>query len=79
MRPPICDLCGLDARDTPGAADGFGLVRFRDHTPLPAGMTGHPKGLLWFCAAHLPAARELRRRSSARALAALRERFGLPG
>ena len=54
MRPPICELCGGKARET---------VTFADHEPLPEGMTGHPRGVGWFCHRHLAAARRLRRLS----------------
>lgn len=50
MRPPICEVCGRRARATVG---------FADYKSLPDGMVGHPRGLGWFCAWHLPGARRL--------------------
>ena len=66
MRPPICELCGGEAEET---------VRFADYEPLPQGMTGHPRGLGWFCRRHLPAARELRGMVMGDALGALGGRW----
>ena len=69
MRPPICELCG-------GAAEA--TLSFADYEPLPPRMTGHPRGVGWFCQRHLPAARGLRHLSMGEALAALGgRRWGL--
>ena len=51
MRPPICEICGGEATAT---------IAFADYRPLPDGMTGHPRGVGWFCARHLAAAEALR-------------------
>ena len=53
MKPPQCALCG--ERFDP--AEGGGLVRFADYQPMPEGVVGHPRGLEWFCSAHLEMAR----------------------
>jgi hypothetical protein len=66
MKPPICELCGQDFRDTsplPGA-----LVRFADYEPLSDGMVGHPQGLAWFCGEHVELARSLGERPLSEAL-----------
>ncbi len=72
MKPPICALCHRDFRRDAG---GGGLVRFRDEEPLPEGMTGHPRGVEWFCSRHLAAAEELSASSLKEALATLRLRY----
>ncbi len=68
MRPPICAVCY--SRFSP--ADG-GSVRFADYKPLPHGMTGHPKGLEWFCGDHIEAARALTSGTRNDAVAAIRK------
>ena len=68
MRPPICDLCGRDAR-------GGDLVSFSDYKPLPKGMTGHPRGLCWFCERHIAAAQALVHLDTAAAFKFLRRKF----
>ena len=61
MRPPICAYCGLDFRDEDLHSEtSGGLVRFADYAPLLEGIMGHPKGLAWFCAKHITAARGLK-------------------
>ena len=67
MRPPICAVC----HERFSAVDG-GTVRFADYQPLPERMVGHPKGLEWFCAAHIEAAKALSGETTAKALATLR-------
>lgn len=69
MEPPICALCHRDQRDVTELE--FALVRFSDYEPLDR--PGHPKGLLWFCADHVEAARALSGLSGAAALRRLRE------
>lgn len=68
MRPPICDLCGRDA-------GGGELVSFRDYEALPEGMTGHPRGLCWFCSRHAHAAKMLQNLDTAEAIGQLRRKF----
>ncbi|MBT8078058.1 MAG: hypothetical protein KJO31_05740 [Gammaproteobacteria bacterium] len=68
MRPPICDLCGRDAH-------GGELVSFRDYEALPDGMTGHPRGLCWFCTRHVDAANALQDLDTADAFRRLRRKF----
>ena len=68
MRPPICDLCGRDAH-------GGDLVSFSDYEPLPKGMTGHPRGLCWFCDRHISAAQALVHLDTAAAFESLRKKF----
>lgn len=58
MRPPICSLCGRDATEGPAFLRG-GWVAFRDYSPLPPGMVGHPHALICFCWWHYPLARAL--------------------
>ncbi len=72
MRPPICALCHRDFRRE---ASTGGLVHFRDEKPLPDGMTGHPRGVEWFCSRHLAAAQKLSPLSFAEAMAKLRRRY----
>ncbi len=73
MKPPVCALCGraFDPRS------GGGTVGFADYEPLPAGMTGHPRGCLWFCRRHLAPARRLGGATAGAALARLRRRHWL--
>ncbi|MDF1824644.1 MAG: hypothetical protein P1U68_08375 [Verrucomicrobiales bacterium] len=61
MKPPACAVCDREQRDHPEL--DFDLVRFRDFKPLDR--PGHPKGLLWFCADHIEAAREWQHSDSA--------------
>lgn len=68
MRPPICEVCGRKARAT---------VSFADYEALPDGMVGHPRGLGWFCRAHLAGARALRGRPMGAAVRRLRALSGL--
>ena len=63
MRPPICEVCRRKAVET---------VRFANFEPLPDGMTGHPRGLGWFCRWHLWGARRLTGRTMGRAVGILR-------
>ena len=63
MRPPVCEVCRRKAHAT---------VSFADYRPLPDGMTGHPRGLGWFCRLHLPGARALARSSMGPAVRRLR-------
>ena len=72
MRPPQCDVCGrkFDPKD------GGGLVYFADHESLPPGMTGHPKGVEWYCPRHYAAAEALKAMGYAEANRALRRKSG---
>lgn len=45
MRPPRCAICGDRSAQT---------YRFADYVALPKGMTGHPRGLEYFCGLHSP-------------------------
>lgn len=62
MEPPICTVCGADARETDVAVD---TVRFRPHEiaggqPLQLGpVAGQPSNVAWFCEDHVATAREL--------------------
>jgi hypothetical protein len=73
MMPPQCQLCG----SMPEGEDlgGFITVRFIDYVELPEGITGHPDGLLWFCALHGAAAGRLTHRTSRQALLDLSTQF----
>lgn len=77
MRPPICSLCRhLSGSDDTSASGAW--VDFADFEPLPPHVIGHPRGLEWFCSAHLPAARRLAGLPSDAALDELRRTVG-PG
>ena len=67
MRPPICDVC----HDRFDVNEGD-TVAFTDYEPLPRGMTGHPKGLEWFCGRHIEAARALAHLTSEEAIRQIR-------
>lgn len=66
MKPPICAVCG----ERFSVQDG-GTIRFANFEPLPEGRVGHPKGLVWFCSAHIEAARAQSKLSSSEAIRAL--------
>jgi len=72
MRPPMCDLC--KGKFSP-SHDGGGTVRFANYEPLPKGMVGHPKGLVWFCAEHIEAAKALNHLDHKEAMQQLRQEF----
>ena len=65
MMPPICAVCHTDF-DPFG--DDAGTVRFANYEPLPRGMVGHPKGLVWFCERHYAAAQALTHLTSTEAI-----------
>jgi hypothetical protein len=70
MMPPECEICQANLRDDPELR--FDTVAFADLVPLPDGMTGHPDGLLWFCAEHFKDAEPLAHLPWRRALRQLR-------
>ncbi len=69
MMPPHCALCGKESEL--GDHRGFQLVTFADYRPLPEGITGHPDGLVWFCAVHVDEAKALSHLNSRDALGSL--------
>lgn len=73
MKPPVCAACPDATIES--SAEG-GNVRFRDYQPLDDGVVGHPDGLEWFCAAHLPAAKAMNDLPAASALPVLRGMTG---
>jgi len=50
-----------------------GTVSFSDYTPLPEGVTGHPKGQEWFCQFHLNEAKKLQSLDSNSAISILKQ------
>lgn len=73
MRPPICAVCNVRF----SARDG-GTVRFANYEPLGKddqgrSRVGHPKGLEWFCAEHIAAAKALAELTSRDAIAQMRK------
>jgi len=72
MKPPICAFCKRDFRSS---AEEGGLVKFSNYESLPDGMTGHPKGMEWFCGKHLEAARSLSELSLKGAIGAMRKKY----
>jgi hypothetical protein len=76
MKPPICEVCDNDFRkDLDNNKSAGGLVSFADYTELPEGITGHPKGLAWFCAKHINDAKFLSNLSKSIALEQLRKKY----
>jgi hypothetical protein len=60
MKPPICELCGADFRESwDGNEAGGALVQFLDYRPPGADRVGHPVGAGFFCSKHLAEARSL--------------------
>lgn len=75
MKPPFCYVCGGPAYHV----DGGNLVRFADYMPLPDGMVGHPRGLEWFCKAHLGEAKKLQGKTMEEAASVLNQKVGSAG
>ena len=50
-------------------------MEFAEYEPLPDGMTGHPKGAVWFCERHHEAAQALKDHRSGAALKRLRRKY----
>jgi len=71
MMPAVCAVCG--------GTEACDAVRFADYEPLPAGAMGHPRGLVWLCAVHLPRGRTLTHLPASAAVAKLRPRGGIGG
>lgn len=69
MRPPICAVCFKRF----SLNEGGGTVAFADYEPLPDGIVGHPKGLEWFCAEHIDAARLRKDKTSTDATLEIRQ------
>lgn len=66
MKPPRCAVC--HERFSPSNS----LVRFSNYQPLPERTKGHPKGLEWFCEIHIEAAKALKSKTLAEAVAMIR-------
>lgn len=70
MKPPMCDLC---KRKFSPSQNGGGTIRFADYEPLPDGIVGHPKSLVWFCEEHLDAAKAVKKLNYKEAMYQLRQ------
>ena len=75
MTPAICRLCGKPAAQIKPPLTGD-WVEFSDYRHRDAGSLDHPKGLLYFCDAHIGAARLLADEESADALLELQSQYG---
>ena len=67
MKPPVCAVCDLSLSPQNGAC-----LRFKNYTPVPGRIPGHPEGTEWFCEKHLKAAKELTDMDLESALSVLR-------
>lgn len=76
MKLAVCVLCGEGAWETPAPNSGD-WVRFSEYVQIDHPPLGHPDGLEYYCNEHVGAARELSSKTSAEALAELRQRFGI--
>lgn len=79
MKPAVCEVCGVTAWTAPDDRPGEWL-EFENWRPVPLGEAppiGHPEGLAYFCADHLPRARELQHLTSDKAVFLLRQETGM--
>ncbi|MDR2186901.1 MAG: hypothetical protein LBE62_02485 [Azonexus sp.] len=71
MKPALCAICGLAAFNEKTGQKGD-WIEFADYRESEVIVIGHPEGLVYFCARHVAAARNLRLLPSDQAIVRLR-------
>ncbi len=75
MRPPYCEICGMACIDDLPPNEG-GWIQFADYVSSEDPWLSGAIGSVYFCGAHVAAARSLKSRPMEEALLALKAQFG---